>query len=160
MIQIPTGPHTWLVLWKATRAVEARAEQSIEAGGLSASDFGSLEALLHKGPLPINVLGRKLLLTTGSITNGGSPRPARAGHAPGASPGPARPAGGTDPAGRQLITPLFAQHETDLEAVVAVLTPAERVTLVALLRKLGKGAAGEPITRRSLTFHSAIYRCD
>src|SRR5919204_5177699 len=65
---MPTAAHTWLVLWKATRAVEARALKSIEDVGLCASDFGILETLLHKGPLPVNTLGRKLLLTTGSIT--------------------------------------------------------------------------------------------
>jgi MarR family 2-MHQ and catechol resistance regulon transcriptional repressor len=143
LTQIPTGTHTWLVLWKATRAVEARAEQSIEAGGLCASDFGLLEALLHKGPLPINVLGRKLLLTTGSITTAVD-RLVRRGLVTRQEHPQDRRVRLVEltPAGRQLITPLFAQHETDLEAVVAVLTPAERVTLVALLRKLGKGAAG------------------
>lgn len=29
---------------------------------------GVLEALLHKGPLPVNALGEKVLLTSGSIT--------------------------------------------------------------------------------------------
>ena len=32
------------------------------------SDFAVLEALLHKGPLPINEIGKKVLLTSGSIT--------------------------------------------------------------------------------------------
>ena len=68
MTQTPTGAHTWLVLWKATRAVEARAFQSIEATGLCASDFGLLEALLHKGPLPVNEIGRRILLESASIT--------------------------------------------------------------------------------------------
>ncbi len=27
-----------------------------------------LEALLHKGPMPVNTVGKKLLLTSGSIT--------------------------------------------------------------------------------------------
>jgi MarR family 2-MHQ and catechol resistance regulon transcriptional repressor len=143
--QLPTGAHTWLVLWKATRAVETRALQSIEASGLCASDFGLLEALFHKGALPMNVLGRKLLLTTGSITSAVD-RLARRGLV-------ARKDHPQDrrvrlveltPPGRQLIEPAFAQHETDLEEVVSVLTPEERVTLVALLRKLGKGAAGDP----------------
>src|ERR1044072_3633966 len=66
--QPPSGVHTWLVLWKAARAVEARALRSIEGTGLCASDFGVLETLLHKGPLSVNVLGKTMLLTTGSIT--------------------------------------------------------------------------------------------
>ena len=36
--------------------------------GLCDSDFRVLEVLLHKGPLPVNVIGEKVELTTGSIT--------------------------------------------------------------------------------------------
>src|SRR5258706_15497746 len=68
MSHAPSGVHTWLILWKATRAVEARAHESIEENGLRATDFAILEALLHKGPMPVNTIGRKLLLTSGSIT--------------------------------------------------------------------------------------------
>jgi len=35
---------------------------------LCGSDFAVLEALLHKGPLPVNEIGKKILLTSGSIT--------------------------------------------------------------------------------------------
>ena len=69
----PTGARTWLVLWKAARSVEARAHASIEETGLGATDFAILETLLHKGPLPVNVIGRKVLLTTGSITTAVEP---------------------------------------------------------------------------------------
>ena len=65
MGETPTGARTWLVLWKAMRSVEARAHASIEQTGLGASDFAILETLLHKGPQPVNVIGRKVLLTTG-----------------------------------------------------------------------------------------------
>ncbi|MDE3181351.1 MAG: MarR family transcriptional regulator, partial [Acidobacteriota bacterium] len=35
---------------------------------LCLSDFGVLEALLHKGPLPVSALGRKVPLSSGSMT--------------------------------------------------------------------------------------------
>lgn len=148
---VPTGVHTWLVLWKATRAVEARAHQSIEDAGLCASDFAILETLLHKGPLPVNVVGKKVLLTTGSITTAVD-RLAKRGLV----------ARKGDPAdrrvrqveltreGRRLVRPAFARHETDLDEVVSVLTPGERATLVALLRKLGKSAAGADVIERTI----------
>src|SRR5258705_10644058 len=63
-----SGVHVFLVLWKAARAVEAYAEKSILELEMCGSDFAVLEALLHKGPLPINEIGRKVLLTSGSIT--------------------------------------------------------------------------------------------
>jgi MarR family 2-MHQ and catechol resistance regulon transcriptional repressor len=58
----------WLVLWKAARAVEQNAMSSVSELGLGLSDFAALEALLHKGPQPVNVIGKKILLTSGSIT--------------------------------------------------------------------------------------------
>src|SRR3954463_7149897 len=63
-----SGVHVWLVLWEAAQAVEAYAERSIEHLEMCGSDFAVLEALLHKGPLPVNEIGKKILLTSGSIT--------------------------------------------------------------------------------------------
>jgi MarR family 2-MHQ and catechol resistance regulon transcriptional repressor len=105
------------------------------------SDFGVLEALLHKGPLPVNALGTKVLLTSGSITTavdrlerrglverGGDPKDRRT-----------RIVYLTS-AGRKLIRKLFAGHEQAMESAVSVLATDERATLDRLLRKLGHGA--------------------
>ncbi|MFZ4777672.1 MAG: MarR family winged helix-turn-helix transcriptional regulator [Terrimicrobiaceae bacterium] len=64
-----TGAHLFLVLWKAYRAVEAWDRGSIERTGLCFSDFATLEICLHKGPTPVNAIGKKVLLTSGSITS-------------------------------------------------------------------------------------------
>jgi MarR family 2-MHQ and catechol resistance regulon transcriptional repressor len=40
----------------------------VSALGLGGSDFAVLEVLLHKGPEPVNIIGKKVLLTSGSIT--------------------------------------------------------------------------------------------
>src|SRR5258705_1649454 len=63
-----SGVHVFLVLWKAARAVEAYAEKSVSGLEMCGSDFAVLEAVLHKGPLPINEIGKKVQLTSGSIT--------------------------------------------------------------------------------------------
>src|SRR6266480_5156474 len=63
-----SGVHVFLVLWKAARAAEGYAEKSIVELEMCGSDFAVLEALLHKGPLPVNEIGKKVLLTSGSIT--------------------------------------------------------------------------------------------
>lgn len=142
MTSIPSGAETVLVLWKASRTLETRALASIAESGLDATDFGILEALLHKGPLPVNVLGRKLLLTSGSITSAVD-RLVRRGLV-------VRREDATDrrvrlveltAAGRRVITPAFARHAADLDDAVSVLGREERRTLVALLRKLGLGAS-------------------
>ena len=44
-----SGIHLWLVLWKVSRAVETQAQRSIARFGMVQSDFGVLEALLHRG---------------------------------------------------------------------------------------------------------------
>src|SRR5437762_12713161 len=63
-----SGVHVFLVLWKAARAGQAYAEKSISELEMCAGDFAVLEALLHKGPLPVNEMGKKVILTRGAIS--------------------------------------------------------------------------------------------
>ena len=138
-----SGVHVFLVLWKATRAVQAYAEKSITDLEIGGSDFGVLEALLHKGPLPVNEIGRKVLLTSGSITVAVD-RLETKGLAE-------RRAHGTDrrakivhltKEGRKVITRVYANHAADMERLAsASLTRAERKTLIRLLKKIGFEAA-------------------
>src|SRR6202046_28988 len=60
--------HVWLVMMKAMRALTRYAAVGIEETGLGLSDFGVLEILLHKGPLPVNTIGPIVDLTPGSIS--------------------------------------------------------------------------------------------
>ena len=60
--------HAWLVMMKAMRALTRYAAAGIEETGLGLSDFGVLEVLLHKGPLPVNAIGPIVDLTPGSIS--------------------------------------------------------------------------------------------
>src|SRR5258706_6332851 len=64
----PTPVHVWLVMIKATQAISRYALANLEESGLGDSDFRVLEVLLHKGPLPVNVIGPKVNLTPGSIS--------------------------------------------------------------------------------------------
>src|SRR5258708_32389976 len=63
-----SGVHLWLVLMKAHRALSRHAMRSIEPSGLGFSDFAVLEVLLNKGPQRVNDIGRRIDLTSGSIT--------------------------------------------------------------------------------------------
>src|SRR6201986_1706994 len=65
---IPGTDHVWLVMMKAMRALTRYAAAGIEQTGLGLSDFGVLEILLHKGPLPVNTIGPMVDLTPGSIS--------------------------------------------------------------------------------------------
>jgi MarR family 2-MHQ and catechol resistance regulon transcriptional repressor len=134
-----SGVHVFLVLWKAARAVEAYAENSISQLQMCGSDFAVLEALLHKGPLPVNEIGKKVLLTSGSITVAVD-RLEDKGLVE-------RRAHGTDrrtkivhltKEGRKIISRVYADHAADLERLVAAsLTAKERVNLIRLLKQIG-----------------------
>src|SRR5213593_2865530 len=63
-----SGTHLWLVLMKAHRALGRLAIRSIESSKAGLSDFAVLEMILHKGPLPVNEIGRRIELTSGAIT--------------------------------------------------------------------------------------------
>jgi len=65
---IQEADHVWLIMMKAMRALTRYAAAGIEETGLGLSDFGVLEILLHKGPLPVNTIGPIIDLTPGSIS--------------------------------------------------------------------------------------------
>jgi MarR family 2-MHQ and catechol resistance regulon transcriptional repressor len=133
------GVHLWLVLWKASRAMEKCAAMSLEASGMCQSDFAVLEALLHKGPLPVSVLGSKVLLTSGSITTAVD-RMEKRGLVERGSDAEDRRARivHLTAEGRKLIRKLFGQHERAMEKATAVLDAGQKETLIELLKTLGK----------------------
>lgn len=133
--------HLWLVMMKAYQAVQALDLKSIESSGLCFSDFGTLEVLLHKGPLPINLIGEKIQLTSGSITTAidrlekkklverqpsHTDRRIRLVH--------------LTPSGQALIETFFEKHLLALEKATSGLSKEEKTVLVSLLKKLGKQA--------------------
>ena len=133
-----TGSHIRLVLWKAAKAVEKVDRESIDQTGLGLSDFTIMEALLHKGPLTINQIGQKVLLTSGSMTAAVN-RLERKGlvkRIQDASDGRCFYVRLTK-RGRKVINDAFSRHQQNLEKVAEVLTREERTELVRLLRKLG-----------------------
>jgi MarR family transcriptional regulator, 2-MHQ and catechol-resistance regulon repressor len=137
-----SGVHVWLVLMKAFQALMPHAAESIRRTKLGDSDFRVLEALLHKGPLPVNTVGPKVWLTPGSISvavdrlvkkglvsRKDHPRDRRVRQVE------------LTAKGRALITHGFREHAAAMEMAVSVLSENERLTLLRLLKKLGKHAA-------------------
>jgi len=136
-----SGVHLWLVMWKAFRSMEAQAGRSIAGLGLCQSDFGVMEALLHKGPLPVKALGEKVLLTSGSMTAAIDRLERRGLVARGGDPQDRRSRiVRLTPEGRKTIQALFRVHERDMEQAAARLNRGERLELMRLLRKLGKAS--------------------
>src|SRR5438309_5810331 len=141
-----SGVHVWLVLSKAYRALAAHAGKSLNlsGAGLGESDFRVLEVLLHKGPLPVNTIGPKVWLTPGSISVAVDRLEEKA----------LVKRKNTDdrrvrlveltPKGRALITKTFRKHASAMEEAAGVLSKEERLILLRLLKKLGKGGQDEP----------------
>ena len=132
-----SGVHLWLVLWKASRAVEANAQRSIARYGMVQSDFGVLEALLHRGPLSPKQLGAKVLLTSGSMT-AAVDRLVDRGLVRRLDDAADRRACIVQltAAGQRLIVRAFAQHSDEMEAALAEFPAEERRLLLPLLRRL------------------------
>jgi MarR family transcriptional regulator, 2-MHQ and catechol-resistance regulon repressor len=144
-----SGTHVWLVLWKAARAVEQNAMNSVSGLDLGLSDFAVLEVLLHKGPQPVNVIGKKILLTSGSITTAIDRLELRklVQRTPHPEDQRARIVRLTNQ-GKQLIEDAFRQHALDMEETMGVLTPGERRELTRLLKKVGIFAAARLNNRK------------
>lgn len=137
-----SGVHLWLVLWRTYRALRRFAVQDIAARGLGLSDFAVLEVLLHKGPMPVNSIGPRVDLTSGSITVAVDRLAAKGLVSRESDPGDrrARVVHLTE-AGRKLIECAFADHARSMERCAALLSPPERLTLLRLLRKMSAGIA-------------------
>jgi len=137
-----SGTHLWLVLMKAHRALQKVAIQSIESLGVGLSDFAVMELLLHKGAQPVNEIGRRVALTSGSITTAVDRLEVR-----GLVTREAHP---TDrrarivrltPQGAQQAAKLFGGHKRAMDLAASRLSKAERVELIEMLKKLGVSAA-------------------
>ena len=135
------GVHVWLILIKAYGAIEAVAAKSIADSNLGTSDFQILEILLHKGALPVNTIGRKIMLTSGSISTAVDRLEKRKLVRRDPCVDDARviyvSLTGT---GHALIQRIFSRHAQRMEDVFGPLSDQERLLLEELLKKVGKHA--------------------
>src|SRR5882762_7215699 len=136
-----SGTHLWLVLMNAHRALGRLATQSIESLEVCLSDFGIMELLLHKGPQPVNQIGRRIALTSGAITTAVDRLEARGLVTREAHESDRRTrivrltARGKEQAGS-----VFAGHKAVMDSAASGLSKTERAMLIELLRKLGTSA--------------------
>jgi MarR family 2-MHQ and catechol resistance regulon transcriptional repressor len=133
----------WVVLARAYGAVQAAAAADIGAHELTPAEFGVMEALLHKGPMLLSEVRRKILISSGGITyvvdqlekkglveRRACPEDRRARYA------------ALTRKGEGLIGEIFPEHAKRLEMILAGLDCQEQGLATELLRKLGRHAAG------------------
>lgn len=138
-----SGMHLWLVLWKAYKSIECIDKRSISSLGIGGmSDFAILEILLHKGPSPINVIGKTIGLTSGSITAAVDRVEKKGWVNRHVHPSDRRGVNiDLTEAGRELIQNSMEKHAAQLESAAGILDSEERTILIRLLKKLGYHAA-------------------
>src|ERR1017187_9961628 len=134
--------HVWLIMMKAMRALTRYAAAGIEETGLGLSDFGVLEVLLHKGPLPVNTIGPIVDLTPGSISVAVE-RLVEKGLVNRVESSEDRRVRivALTPRGKDLIVPAFRKHAGQMRRVFSELSPEEICALEVALKKIGKRAA-------------------
>lgn len=130
----------YIKLLRAAESVTARLAQELRHDNLTISQFGSLEALLHLGPMSQRELGHKLLKSSGNITmvidnlekrglvqrqRDTQDRRVMTVH--------------LTADGRHLIETIFPRHVDDIVTEMAPLAPEEQETLGRLCRKVGLG---------------------
>lgn len=137
-----TALKLWVVMARATRAVEAHVAADIERHGLTATEFGVLEALYHKGPLLLGDVQRRILVSSGGTTflvdrlekRGLVERRMCE------SDRRARYAALT-PAGKALMEEIFPGHAEAIRRAMSGLGLADQRQATELLRVLGQEAA-------------------
>jgi MarR family 2-MHQ and catechol resistance regulon transcriptional repressor len=136
-----SGTQLWLVLIKAYHSLLAFTEHTLRDSGLGESEFRILEALLHKGAMPVNTIGPKVFLTPGSIsvavdrllkrglvTRTNSPTDRRVRLVD------------LTAEGRRLIEKVFAAHAAQVDELAQVLGAKDRRQIARGLKALGKAA--------------------
>jgi len=120
-----------------SRDLDRIAQADIATSGLCFTDFGALEALLHRGSMRVNDIADTVMITSGSMTTAidrleskGLVR--RVAHE---RDGRVRMVELTE-AGRALIEPAYAAHSDTIESAFEPLDRGERAQLLALLLKL------------------------
>src|SRR3989441_4220165 len=133
-----SGTHLWLVMMKAHRTLARLATRSIESSAVGLSDFAVMEMLLHKGPRPVNEIGRRIELTSGAITTAVDRLESRG--------LVTREAHQSDrrarivrltARGKEQAVKAFAIHRTAMDVAASGLSKTERATLIRLLKELG-----------------------
>ena len=127
-----------VVLSRAQHAVEEKIREDIRTHGLNPTEFAVLELLYHKGDQPIQRIGEKILLSSGSITyvvdkleqkhyleRRRCPEDRRVIYA------------SITEKGSELMDDIFPKHQKAVQGMFNVLDEEEKQTLITLLKKVG-----------------------
>ena len=131
--------NTFIKFTRAAESLAARLARGETTGGLTVSQFGTLESLYHLGPMSQSDICAKLLKSSGNITLVIDNLERRGlVHRQRDSEDRRVVIVSLTEQGRELIERIFPGHVKAIEEQMSVLTPEEQATLGYLCRKLGK----------------------
>lgn len=131
----------FVVLSKAYKVIMDHAIKDMKKYDLSSSEFTVLELLYHKGRFPLQQIGEKILVTSGSITYN-IDKLEKKGYirrVPCIEDRRVTYAMITDQ-GKQLFDRIFPEHTQEIHKVMQGLSIDEQKLAIELLKKLGLGA--------------------
>lgn len=128
----------FIVMNRALEELRKRATEDVKQHGLNLSEFAVLELLYHKGPQPIQVIGKKVLLASSSITyvidklekkqlitREACPKDRRVFHVT------------LTTEGESLIQEIFPGHRQAIAEMFANLSLEQKETAIELVKKIG-----------------------
>lgn len=128
----------FVVLNRAQESVQQQAAKDIKRYGLNLSEFAVLELLYNKGEQPIQMIGKKVLLASSSMTYVIDKLAKKEYLERRACPDDRRVTYAllTDQ-GMELMKDIFPQHQSAMAAIFANLTKEEKEMAIALTKKAG-----------------------
>ena len=128
----------FIVLSRAHKAINEATNQFIQKNGLNPTEFAVLELLYHKGRQPLQQIGNKILLASGSITYVVDKLEKRGYIRRAFCPNDRRVTyAEITEEGKVFMDELFPLHEQLLHELLSALSAEEKETAIELLKKLG-----------------------
>jgi len=136
--QIERSLRLFRVLNRAFRSVSEHSTRDIKSYGLNPTEFAVLELLYHKGPIPLQQIGSRLLILSGGVTYTVD-KLENAGYVSRRSCAEDRRVTYAEVTeeGKRLMESIFPKHAAALHRAVSGLTEDEKDQAIELLKKLG-----------------------
>lgn len=128
----------FVVLSRANRAVTDRIKEDIKSHGLNPTEFAVLELLFHKGDQPIQQIGQRILLSSGSMTYVIDKLEGKQLLQRKPCPDDRRITYATiTEKGRLLMEKIFPKHREAIRSMFSGLNSVEKQEMIDLLKRLG-----------------------
>jgi MarR family 2-MHQ and catechol resistance regulon transcriptional repressor len=128
----------FIVLSRAYRAVNEHVNKRIQRYGLNPTEFAVLELLFHKGDQPLQQIGGKILLASGSMTYVIDKLEKKEYIKRVACADDRRVTlAQITEKGKKLIEQVFPAHKNEIDRLMSVLSEDEKETAIEILKKVG-----------------------